>query len=269
MKLLIDADSIAYRAAAAAEKRVWYVFPNVDFGVDPLTSFQYKKDATQWADDNKIEDPQFKLVKEPEPIVNALHNAKEILNSILDEYAGCEYQLYLSSSENFRDALATIKPYKGNRDNLEKPYHLQAVRDYLLVNYGAEICEGYEADDAVSMAAYSDSSTVIVSIDKDLNNTPGTHYDWVKEEEYEVDEEEAEYHFYFQMLAGDTVDNIAGVPRIGKKTAEKILKESKNFKCTVGLKYAIAYDDPEAAFEENARLLWMARESINDWDWTK
>lgn len=267
MELNIDADSIAYRAAAAAEKRIWLVFAEGD---EFLASFPYKKEAVEWAEMAGIDSPKFKLVKEPEPVQNALHNVREIVKGIVDKTHPTNYNLILSGETNYRDEVATIKPYKGNRENLERPYHLQACRKFMVDNYWAEVVEGYEADDEVSMRQMGED-TCIVTIDKDLDTVPGWHYNWVEGKKYFIEEDEAWYNFYYQMLVGDSVDNIAGCPGIGKAIAPKILEglTPEEMKCAVGLWYAIKYDNPEAAFEENARLLWMSRNTPNDWSWER
>lgn len=266
MELNIDADSIAYRAAAAAEKRIWLVFAEEDG--DFLASFRYKKEAVEWADMMGIVAPHFQLAKEPEPVENALSNIKHIVKGIVDKLKPTNYNLILSGDTNYRDELATIKPYKGNRENIERPYHLKACRQFMVDNYRAEIVEGYEADDEVAMRQIGDD-TCIVTIDKDLKMVPGWFYDWVKDEKMYITEEEGAKFFYTQMLTGDSVDNISGCPGVGVKGAERILNglTPPQKKCTVGYWYALKYDDPEAAYEENARLLWMSRNTPNDWSW--
>lgn len=264
MELLVDADSIAYRAAAAAEKRIWLVFADEEF----LASFPLKKEAIEWAEMVGIDEPRFELKKEPEPVENALHNVKSIIKNLVDAIGPKKYDLILTGETNYRNEIATIKPYKGNRENLERPYHLAACREYMVNQYWARIVEGYEADDECAMLQRGDE-TCIASIDKDLLMVPGHHYDWVKDKKVYITEEEGWKHFYTQMLVGDTVDNIRGCPGIGKVGAPKILEglTPKEMKCAVGLEYAIRCENPEEEFEENARLLWMSRTEPNDWSW--
>lgn len=263
---LIDADAIAYRSAAAAETREWSVFPEQS-SVHSVASFQYKKEAEAWASQWYTE-PRFELELKPQPVEYAFSNISNIIKGIKSGLGLTSYDLYISSDSNFRDDIATIRPYKGNRANLRKPYHLKACRNFLIGQYDAIVCEGYEADDAVSMAAYADPSRIIISNDKDLNMVPGTHYDWVKEWLYSIDKEEGMRNFMMQLLIGDTVDNIQGIEGCGKVTAKQILDGASNMFCAVGAAYAASsYTDPEAALEEMARLLWMAKDEPNDWSW--
>lgn len=171
---------------------------------------------------------------------------------------------YLTGSGNFRKDLATIKVYKGQRP--PKPEHLPATRDQLVQQWGAEIVEGQEADDAIGIKATDlHGDCTIVSIDKDLLMIPGTHYNFVKKEWTEVSQEKGDYFFYKQLLTGDQVDNIQGVPGIGPKKAEKAYEGCT----TVQEMYAKAlemYKGDADALLENARLLWLRRYEGEMWE---
>jgi DNA polymerase-1 len=171
---------------------------------------------------------------------------------------------YLTGSGNFRKDLATIKVYKGQRP--PKPEHLPATRDQLVQQWGAEIVEGQEADDAIGIKATDlKGDCTIVSIDKDLLMIPGTHYNFVKKEWTEVSQEKGDYFFYKQLLTGDQVDNIQGVPGIGPKKAEKAYEGCT----TVQEMYQKAlemYKGDANALLENARLLWLRRYEGEMWE---
>ena len=92
---------------------------------------------------------------------------------------------------------------------------------------------------------------IICSIDKDLKQIPGIHYDYyqmkLKDEngEYMVDEfgqfvkvrkgfryvteSEAEMMQFTMMLTGDVSDNVKGIHGIGQKKAEKLLQGKNTF----------------------------------------
>jgi len=57
--------------------------------------------------------------------------------------------IILSGPGNFRDSIATIKPYKGNRDPTHIPVHYSAIRQYMIDQYCAVVIHGREADDEV------------------------------------------------------------------------------------------------------------------------
>jgi 5'-3' exonuclease len=54
----------------------------------------------------------------------------------------------------------------------------------------------------------------------------GTHFNFVKNEWKQISQTDASYYLAYQMLVGDSVDNIQGVPKIGKVKAHTLLTES-------------------------------------------
>lgn len=167
-------------------------------------------------------------VVEAEPVANALHNAKVQIEEILSATRADAYVGYLSGSKNFRNAIAKLKPYKGNRDPSHKPVHYAALREYLVDRWGAKVTDGIEADDALSIEARDGGAVVIASIDKDLDQIPGHHYNYLRKEFYAVSVKEAEMFFYRQVLTGDRVDNIGGCWKVGQVKAAKILDGYNN-----------------------------------------
>lgn len=208
---------------------------------------------------------RFGFASDGDPAEFALARVSEFLDNLqmmegIDEVWG-----YLTGSGNFRNEIAVTAPYKGNRI-MAKPYHYQLLREYMERAWGFEVIEGMEADDAIGIEAYrhEPDETIIVSIDKDLNMIRGHHYNFVKEEKYFVTEEEAIRNFYLQILTGDKVDNIIGLPGVGPVKSKKLLKdcntESEMYEAVLK-----AYDGDEARVLENARLLWILREEKQVW----
>lgn len=130
------------------------------------------------------------------------------------------YTTFLGGSENFRYSINA--EYKANRKDMPRPEWLQPVREYLVLNHGAKICDGIEADDALGIAQNksleniegnpigSHEETVIVSVDKDLLMIPGKHYNFVKDEHSTVTALDGKRWFYVQLILGDKADNIFG-----------------------------------------------------------
>lgn len=203
----------------------------------------------------------------------AKYNCDQKVRDIMDA-AGCEKgQLFLTDGpSNFRHKVATIKPYKGNRDENSKPAYWGAIRQHLRYEHNAEIVYGCEADDAMAMEQSDD--TVICSRDKDLDQVPGWHYSWKcgRQREkplYYVTEQEGLASFYMQLIMGDVGDNIPGLYRMGKVKANKALEG-----CTTELQLFRAvkkmYQDYfgsywELFLVENARLLYLKREECDEW----
>jgi len=114
------------------------------------------------------------------------------------------WSLHLTGKGNFRDEIAVTAPYKGNRKGAEKPKHYKLIRDYLVYSWDAVIWEGMEADDAIAIEATElKGDGVIVSLDKDLDQVVGWHYNFVKDNLYYIDQETANFNFYKQFLTGD------------------------------------------------------------------
>jgi hypothetical protein len=135
------------------------------------------------------------------------------------------WELHLTGKLNFRNEVAVTAPYKGNRKS-DKPVHYHLLREYLVDAWAATVSDGIEADDMLAIRATElGDSSVIVSLDKDLDQVPGWHYNFVKKEMYHIDPAEGLFKFYKQMLTGDRVDNIVGVRGIGDKKAEKLLQD--------------------------------------------
>lgn len=178
----------------------------------------------------------------------------------------CEdYKGFLTGKGNFRESIAVTVPYKGQRI-AEKPVHLQALRDHLVSSWGFEVVQGIEADDAVGIAAYavSEDESIMVHIDKDLNQFRGWHYNYRKKEKYYVSEFEGLTAFYTQILTGDRIDNIVGLKGIGPVKAKRILAECTNEN---ELYQAVlkAYEGDQQRVLENGQLLWLQREPNQVW----
>ena len=178
----------------------------------------------------------------------------------------CEdYKGFLTGKGNFRESIAVTVPYKGQRVS-EKPVHLQALRDHLVNSWGFEVVNGIEADDAVGIAAYAvpEDESIMVHIDKDLNQFRGWHYNYRKKEKYHVSEFEGLTAFYTQILTGDRIDNIVGLKGIGPVKAKRILAEctNENELYEAVLK---AYEGDQQRVLENAQLLWLQRSLNQTW----
>lgn len=182
----------------------------------------------------------------------------EKINTIVKETQSDSCQLFLTgrpdiwnnkrmwgSSEdfvpNYREEIAVTKPYKGTRP-AGKPFHFYNLIAYMLSEYDCWVTNGIEADDRLSIEQRKDPlHTIICSRDKDLKQVPGWHYSWecgaqkaigpIKTDKngwLEWDEEKdkltgyGDAFLYAQMIMGDVVDNIPGLPRQGPAKAWKL-----------------------------------------------
>lgn len=207
-------------------------------------------------------------VKDDEPVEYALATVKHVLENIMDRFPDATYRrVFLTGKGNFRDSIATLQTYKGNRDPNNRPKYYDEIRQYLVEHQGAEVIDGQEADDAQGIEQWrnKDKSTVIVGIDKDLYMIPGFHYNWVKDKIQYISLADANYNFFKQMLEGDRTDNIPGITGVGPKTAEKLLapcnKDVIAMSKVVKEQYKKQYGDKaREAYREVANLLWIRRE---------
>lgn len=171
--------------------------------------------------------------KDLQPLENCLQIVKSCLENTLDEIRShfsveqVDYSIWLSGPKNFRDKIATTRPYKGNRAETPKPHYYKDTGEYLLEHWGAILTEGIEADDAIGIAAMEARAAshgyVLVTNDKDLRQIPGHHYNWVTKEFTSVSAKDAKSQLFAQILSGDPTDNIPGLEGIGPATAAKIL----------------------------------------------
>ena len=184
-----------------------------------------------------------------------------MIQDILADTGATSYNVYLTGSGNFRREIAPS--YKANRPD-ERPAHWQAVREFLVTHHKAQICDGFEADDEMGVQQDKETmTTVICSIDKDLLQIPGRHYNFVKKLHSVVDRDQGLKHLYLQCLIGDRSDNIIGVAGIGPVKAEQalaeLLPEEWYDKCRE------LYNDDER-FHLNMKLLYIWQKPNDMWE---
>lgn len=207
------------------------------------------------------------------------------IKQIVREAGADEYVVYVTGKGNFREYVATIKPYKGNRPE-EKPYHYKNIKAYFegTNNHEVIFTQGIEADDAMGieqMARYfkvgtfndyvkDTAPTIICSRDKDMKMIPGWHYEWShgeekKKEPFFINETQAINWFFQQLLTGDSVDNIPGLFGVGNKS--KLVLDLRKMDDILDMYTHVRkhYEDRFGSYwnqfmVENARLLWIHRQ---------
>lgn len=242
---LLDCDILQYRCGFAADSQI---------------TKEYKQ---QYPDATK--EDIAKVLEDTEYTALALQNVKTVLETVTDRFNE-GYIAYVQDGAVFRDDIATIKPYKGNRDKTHKPKYFKEIKNYLLDQWQAIPVRVIETDDAIGIEQWkrTDKYSVIVSTDKDMDCIPGWHYNWVKGELYYQSLNEANLFHFYQMLTGDTVDNIQGIYGVGPKGAGKVLDENgrdlDRVRTAVQRIYQDTYkDDWESYYQEVSRLLYILR----------
>jgi len=191
---------------------------------------------------------------------------EEMLVGIFDDLHSDHYRIYLTGENNFRYKL--YPEYKANRIGRPKPRFLEDCKEHLIKYWNAELTDGWEADDALGIAQTeaiaAESPSIICSIDKDLKQIPGLHWNFVKKEEENISEFEGMRRFYTQVLTGDSTDNVPGLPGIGPVKAKGTLSGVGSIN---GL-----FDKTRAAYADDSylrlmgRLLWVLREPGKQWE---
>jgi len=191
------------------------------------------------------------------------------VNDIIEELvidsddATHEVEYYLTGKGNFRKDYAITAEYKGNRKAIEKPTHLQALRDFFVNELDAIVTIGEEADDRIAIRATQEGDkSIAISLDKDFDQFAGWHYNFVKKNKYYITEEEGLLNFYKQFLAGDKADNIMGVAGLGPVKSDKLLRGKTEIEM-----YDICVDKlgSEERAIENGILLYLRRQDDEIW----
>lgn len=271
--LLVDFDTALVSAAAAQQQNTIlakYILTGKTKEFDNRTALKaWLKDNPKW----KAE--QFEIL-DNHTIVGSVRNAVEGLLGKMSDI--CESNPVKSAKfvvggvhGNFRDAIARIQPYKGQRK--AKPLLFNDIKVQLIKQIPAYIIQpkgNHESDDVVSMWLAEerhlgeDSERAISSPDKDLKMCIGWHTDankWDAAATY-VEDFEGFYQYCWQGLRGDVIDNIQGIPHIVPSVKERFnLRSSKGFGETSATKCLSDCTTKEALAE---RVAWVYRETFQD-----
>lgn len=195
-RLLIDADGLLYRSAAAAE---------------------YEAD---WGDDIFVASTN-------------INQAKDMFMSQIEaierDLEGTESVFVISGSQNFRKQLDPS--YKSNRKGVRKPLGYNALVEWLYVQFPNQVVfhDLLEADDYLGILATKPEApeSIIVSDDKDMMTIPGKLYRLGNLST--IDDNQAERYWMLQTLMGDPADGYKGCPGVGPVKAEKILAKPGSY----------------------------------------
>jgi len=220
-KLLLDSDELCYYGALFGQRKEYVAF-NPDTK-EELYSGTRKSEIIESIGNHKWDIFEREVDLGIEPAIEA---CRQWIKDATVELESNDILLMFNGKNNFRYEMATILPYKGNRDPSKRPIHLKECIEYIKSEHLFQSVDHLESDDLLAVNQGED--TIIVTQDKDLNTVSGLHYNPRKKLLFNVTEEEATRFHYTQMLTGDTSDNIPGLSFIGEKTAEKILGNSTN-----------------------------------------
>lgn len=258
---LVDMDLIVYRIGFACDNWHYEYCGDIFSSQKELVSYLKSQFSDPEEQAERLKTAERK--RDPETWADTQETVGGFVEDLVADFI--DYKGFISGKSNFRYKIATILPYKGTRV-AEKPFHYDAIRQYLVESYGAVISEGIESDDNLGLAQRE--NTVIISIDKDLDIVPGKHYNWERDLEYEVSDLDGYRNFFKQMLTGDKTDNILGLYGVGpKSTLLKRIEELEDIDemiYYVREQYFARFGLYASKFlEENAKLLWILHNRPN------
>lgn len=241
--LICDADSIAYKAAAANEDKsikTEHIEKGVIESWANRTAFRdYIKDTTHTEDMYIITD-----IQEPRHISYGKSLIRDMIKGYHTRTGVSKGEIYIGGEDNFRELIplpmthvATCGKwagksklggkYKENREDTIRPVQLKELRQWMISELGAKVVNGQEVDDMSSIRAYdgfkSDTRIIQVTEDKDALQCSG----WLFNPQKMVKPElikgfggltknpkgikgTGRMWLYYQALYGDSVDNYHG-----------------------------------------------------------
>jgi 5'-3' exonuclease len=208
-----------------------------------------------------------------EDVEEAKLRLDEVLQAVIENTFCDDYLIAIGGPNNWREEF--FSEYKKSPSRLaskkNRAEHFDALKD-IFCNYpNAVVAHGFEADDLIRIwalqAIEAGDQYVVCTIDKDLDCIPGNHFKPGRDEHYKVSEDEADVHYWRQILTGDAVDNIPGLNKVGPVKANKILEgcdNNKKRKAAVINAYKEHYGDQWKPYLlANGRLIHIWR-YIND-----
>lgn len=248
---ILDADSIAYKAAAANEvKSIQTAHTHEgDIVIEEWknrTEFKaYLKGTTHTVDMYTITDHS-----EPKHISYAKATVTSMIQKSQNHMRANRLEIYISGENNFRDFIllpaqyiqnnatkSTIGGrYKSNRDDTVRPILLKELRQWMIDDLGAIVVNNMEVDDMSSIRAYEGSKAgqkvVQYTGDKDACGCHGwlqnpdkddaprfiTGLGSIYKDEKGKVRGEGRMFLYYQILAGDKVDGYRPVDILDIKT---------------------------------------------------
>jgi DNA polymerase-1 len=241
MKLLIDADTIAFGCAASAEdSELWVATSRADLAIENMLRATNATSYELW-----------------------FTGPNNFRYQVFPEYKAGRIGAYRPKWERDVKEHMTHTWNANLTDGIEAD-DMMGIRTYEI-----------DIEWIGKFDARHDIHSMISHIDKDINMIPGWHYNWeltrlgkvIREAKtYYVSPEEADRIFFTQMLVGDPTDGIKGVPGIGPKKAAAILEG-----LTDPNEMYKRVEDLYSCFEEmdlNGQCLWMHRKHNDYWkDW--
>jgi DNA polymerase-1 len=230
--LLIDADILIFRVAISCER------------------------AICWDEERELWSLHADMTEAKSKVQDEIATYVEVLG-------GKDVILCFSNKPTFRHEM--YPEYKANRPT-RKPTIYGPLRDWAKETWRSEAWPMLEADDVMGVLAKSHcipSPKIVVSDDKDMQSIPCSLFQPMHPEKgvRRITYEQAKRFHLLQTLTGDSTDNYPGLPGVGPKKAEGILKEN-TWKEVVDAYEAKGLSEQDALLQ--ARLAQILTPSLYD-----
>ena len=200
-----------------------------------------------------------------------------LLKMLRDYHAPYMAVIFDAARKNFRNDI--YADYKANRNETPEDLIPQfpLIRDAVAafdIPYMAQ--EGYEADDLIAaytrLARAAGKKVVIVSSDKDLMQLVGEGVRMLDPMKGEfIGPEQVLEKFGVtpdkvvdvQALAGDTSDNVPGVPGIGVKTAAQLINEYGDLETLLARAGEIKQEKRRQTIQDNAEMARISKKLVS------
>lgn len=224
--LVIDMDSAVYACCFIAQKKMHYAIVDnkIIYQVDNKNKYNKWFKELQESMPEQAAQVVYDCTEELLPFSESMKAVDAFVRDLkkLSGISSRPLVLLTKGGDCYRTHLATLKKYKGNRDNMSKPEYYDRMRKYIRKQYQGKMYRKIEADDAAVIALTTgtrDHLVIMGHIDKDLEMGVGHHVNPNKKDEgvYYTNEVDGFRYFARQLLTGDATDNIPGLKGVGKR----------------------------------------------------
>lgn len=180
----------------------------------------------------------------------------EDASKVLKELTDCAID---KACSHFKDDVKVIKVMSGHsykkdlypdyKANRKKDPYIGIFREQVLESDNTIVkCDSLEADDVLvlmyEILKFKRHTSVVFSDDKDLRYYCPCHCKININEDVET--KDYGNQRFVQMLTGDKEDNIKGIPKVGQKTAEKLLTDDASLEHIAKIYRNNSIDEQEA-----------------------
>lgn len=155
-----------------------------------------------------------------------------IISEVVNKVDATHYKCFIEAERNVSFRRIEFETYKAHRVKREL-HNMDEIRQYIVEAYDPYVSVGVESDDSIISTwkhvkdNYPLTNIYIAGNDKDYLTYPVNYIDlyhgrYLKQEKISI--KDADYNFVFQLLMGDSADNVKCLKGIGKKSAEKLLE---------------------------------------------